>query len=116
MKSLTDYKKFFSSIEDPLEQLDEIEVLLEFLENPRGEIEANYDIGSISREEYETESQEMDSYFKWGMPQISSIKAQHSDLIVERSKKSWSGHKRLQFPVVWNRESYNKIETRLNQK
>jgi hypothetical protein len=110
MKSLTDYKKFFSSIEDPLEQLDEIEVLLEFLENPRGEIEANYDIGSISREEYETESQEMDSYFKWGMPQISSIKAQHSDLIVERSKKSWSGHKRLQFPVVWNRESYNKIE------
>jgi hypothetical protein len=110
MKSLTDYKKFFSSIEDPLEQLDEIEVLLEFLENPRGEIEANYDMGSISREEYETESQEMDSYFKWGMPQISSIKAQHSDLIVERSKKSWSGHKRLQFPVVWNRESYNKIE------
>ena len=110
MKSLTDYKKFFSSIEDPLEQLDEIEVLLEFLENPRGEIEANYDIGSISREEYETESQEMDSYFKWGMPQISSIKAQHSDLIDERSKKSWSGHKRLQFPVVWNRESYNKIE------
>ena len=60
MKSLTDYKKFFSSIEDPLEQLDEIEVLLEFLENPRGEIEASYDMGSISREEYETESQEMD--------------------------------------------------------
>jgi hypothetical protein len=110
MKSLTDYKKFFSSIEDPLEQLDEIEVLLEFLENPLGEIEANYDMGSISREEYETESQEMDSYFKWGMPQISSIKAQHSDLIVERSKKSWSGHERLKFPVVWNRESYNKIE------
>ena len=110
MRSLTDYKKFFSSIEDPLEQLDEIEVLLEFLEYPRGEIEGHYDMGSISREEYETESQEMDSYFKWGMPQISSIKAQHSDLIVERSKKSWSGHKRLQFPVVWNRESYNKIE------
>ena len=110
MQSLDEYKNFVSTIKDPLEQLDEIEVLLEFLENPRGEIEANYDMGSISREEYETESQEMDSYFKWGMPQISSIKAQHSDLIVERSKKSWSGHKRLQFPVVWNRESYNKIE------
>ena len=53
MESLTDYKKFFSSIEDPLEQLDEIEVLLEFLENPRGEIEAHYDMGSISREEYD---------------------------------------------------------------
>ena len=110
MKSLTDYKKFFSSIEDPLEQLDEIEVLLEFLENPRGEIEANYDMGSISREEYETESQEMDSYFKWGMPQISALKTEHADIINKRAKKAWSGHKRLKFPVVWNRESYNKIE------
>ena len=44
------------------------------------------------------------------MPQISSLKAQHSDFIVERSKKAWSGHERLKFPVVWNRESYNKIE------
>jgi len=110
MESLTDYKKFFSSIEDPLEQLDEIEVLLEFLENPRGEIEANYDMGSISREEYETESQEMDSYFKWGMPQISALKTEHADIINKRAKKAWSGHERLQFPVVWNRESYNKIE------
>jgi len=110
MKSLTDYKKFFSSIEDPLEQLDEIEVLLEFLENPRGEIEAHYDMGSISREAYETESQELDSYFNWGMPQISALKTEHADIINKRAKKAWSGHERLQFPVVWNRESYNKIE------
>ena len=110
MRSLTDFKKFFSSIEDPLEQLDEIEVLLECLENPRTEIEGHYDFGSISREEYETESQEMDSYFKWGNEEITSIKAQYSDLIEERSEKSWSGHKRLKFPVVWNRKSYNKIE------
>ena len=73
MRSLTDFKKFFSSIEDPLEQLDEIEVLLEFLEYPQGEIEGHYDMGSISREEYETKSQELDSYFKWGNEQISSI-------------------------------------------
>ena len=110
MKSLTDYKKFFSSIEDPLEQLDEIEVLLEFLEYPQGEIEGHYDMGSISREEYETKSQELDSYFKWGMPQISALKTEHADIINKRAKKAWSGHKRLQFPVVWNRESYNKIE------
>ena len=110
MKSLTDYKKFFSSIEDPLEQLDEIEVLLEFLEYPQGEIEGHYDMGSISREAYETESQELDSYFKWGMPQISALKTEHADIINKRAKKAWSGHERLQFPVVWNRESYNKIE------
>ena len=110
MQSLDEYKNFVSTIKDPLERLDEIEVLLEFLENPRGEIEANYDMGSISREEYETESQEMDSYFKWGMPQISALKTEHADIINKRAKKAWSGHERLKFPVVWNRESYNKIE------
>ena len=110
MKSLTDYKKFFSSIEDPLERLDGIEVLLEDLENPLTEIQGNYDMGRISSEEYETESQKIDSCFRWGNDEISSIKDLHSDLIEERSKNSWSGHNRLKFPVVWNRESYNKIE------
>ena len=110
MQSLDEYKNFVSTIKDPLERLDEIEVLLEFLENPRTDIQAHYDMGSISREEYETESQEMDSYFKWGMPQISALKTEHADIINKRAKKAWSGHKRLKFPVVWNRESYNKIE------
>ena len=110
MQSLDEYKNFVSTIKDPLERLDEIEVLLEFLENPRTDIQAHYDMGSISREEYETESQEMDSYFKWGMPQISALKTEHADIINKRAKKAWSGHERLQFPVVWNRESYNKIE------
>ena len=110
MKSLTDYTKFFSSIEDPLERLDGIEVLLEDLENPLTEIQGNYDMGRISSEEYETESQKIDSCFRWGNDEISSIKDLHSDLIEERSKNSWSGHNRLKFPVVWDRDSYNKIE------
>ena len=110
MESLTDYKKFFSSIEDPLERLDGIEVLLEDLENPLTEIQGNYDMGRISSEEYETESQKIDSCFRWGNDEISSIKDLHSDLIEERSKNSWSGHNRLKFPVVWDRDSYNKIE------
>ena len=110
MQSLDEYKNFVSTIKDPLERLDEIEVLLEFLENPRTDIQAHYDMGSISREAYETESQELDSYFNWGMPQISALKTEHADIINKRAKKAWSGHERLQFPVVWNRESYNKIE------
>ena len=110
MQSLDEYKNFVSTIKDPLERLDEIEVLLEFLENPRTEIEGHYDMGSISREAYETESQELDSYFNWGMPQISALKTEHADIINKRAEKAWSGHERLQFPVVWNRESYNKIE------
>ena len=110
MQSLDEYKNFVSTIKDPLERLDEIEALLEFLENPRTEIEGHYDMGSISREAYETESQELDSYFNWGMPQISALKTEHADIINKRAKKAWSGHERLQFPVVWNRESYSKIE------
>ena len=110
MQSLDEYKNFVSTIKDPLERLDEIEAFLEFLENPRTEIEGHYDMGSISREAYETESQELDSYFNWGMPQISALKTEHADIINKRAKKAWSGHKRLKFPVVWNRESYNKIE------
>ena len=110
MEYLDGYKNFVSTIKDPLERLDEIEVLLEFLENPRTEIEGHYHMGSISREAYETESQELDSYFKWGMPQISALKTEHADIINKRAKKAWSGHERLKFPVVWNRESYNKIE------
>jgi hypothetical protein len=110
MQSLDEYKNFVSTIKDPLERLDEIEALLEFLENPRTEIEGHYDMGSISREAYETESQELDSYLNWGMPQISALKTEHADIINKRAKKAWSGHERLQFPVVWNRESYNKIE------
>ena len=110
MQSLDEYKNFVSTIKDPLERLDEIEALLEFLENPRTEIEGHYYMGSISREAYETESQELDSYFNWGMPQISALKTEHADIINKRAEKAWSGHKRLKFPVVWNRESYNKIE------
>ena len=110
MQSLDEYKNFVSTIKDPLERLDEIEALLEFLENPRTDIQGHYDMGSISREAYETESQELDSYFNWGMPQISALKTEHADIINKRAKKAWSGHKRLKFPVVWNRESYNKIE------
>ena len=44
------------------------------------------------------------------MPQISALKTEHADIINKRAEKAWPGHERLQFPVVWNRESYNKIE------
>jgi hypothetical protein len=67
-------------------------------------------MGLISDKEYKSLVNERDSFFKWCNEEITSIKAQHSDLIDERSKKAWSGHNRLKFPVVWDRDSYNKIE------
>ena len=110
MEYLDGYKDFVSTIKDPLERLDDIEVYLDDFERGFDQIEGNHEMGLISNKEYKIQVKERDSFFKWGNEQISSIKAQHSDLIDERSKKSWSGHNRLKFPVVWNRDSYNKIE------
>ena len=110
MKYLDDYKNFVSTIEDPLERLDDIEVYLEDFENGFDQIIGNHALGLISNKKYKSQVKERDSFFKWGNAQISALKAEHADLINKRAKNSWSGHKRLQFPVVWNRESYNKIE------
>ncbi len=107
---LDEYKNFVSTIKDPLERLDDIEVYLDDFERGFDQIYGNHAIGRISNKEYKILVKERDSFFKWGNEEITSIKAQYSDLIEERSEKSWSGHKRLKFPVVWNRKSYNKIE------
>ena len=115
MEYLDQYKNFVSTIKDPLERLDEIETYLGLLEDPQTSIEGHYYMGRISREEYETESQALDSYFDWGMLQISALKTEHADIINKRAKKAWSGHERLKFPVVWNRESYNKIEPEIKK-
>ena len=110
MEYLDGYKDFVSTIKDPLERLDDIEVYMEDFERGFDQIDGNHEMGLVSNKEYKIQVKERDSFFKWGNEQISSIKAQHSDLIDERSKKSWSGHNRLKFPVVWDRDSYNKIE------
>ena len=110
MEYLDGYKDFVSTIKDPLERLDDIEVYLDDFERGFDQIEGNHDMGLISYKEYKSLVKERDGLFLWGNEEITSIKDLHSDLIDERSNKSWSGHKRLQFPVVWNRESYNKIE------
>jgi hypothetical protein len=110
MEYLDGYKDFVSTIKDPLERLDDIEVYLDDFERGFDQIEGNHEMGLISNKEYKSLVKERDGLFLWGNEEITSIKDLHSDLIEERSKKSWSGHKRLKFPVVWNRGSYNKIE------
>ena len=110
MEYLDGYKDFISTIKDPLERLDDIEVYLDDFERGFDQIEGNHAMGLISNKEYKSLVKERDGLFLWGNEEITSIKDLHSDLIEERSEKSWSGHKRLKFPVVWNRKSYNKIE------
>ena len=110
MEYLDGYKNFVSTIKAPLERLDEIEVYLDDFERGFDQIEGNHEMGLISNKEYKSLVKERDGLFLWGNEEITSIKDLHSDLIEERSKNSWSGHNRLKFPVVWDRDSYNKIE------
>jgi len=110
MKYIAEYKKYFSTIGDPLEKLDDIETYMDDLERCFDQIDGKHEMGLISNKEYKIQVKERDSFFKWCNEEMTSIKDQYSDLIDERSKKAWSGHKRLTFPVVWNRDSYNKIE------
>ena len=110
MKYIAEYKKYVSTIGDPLERLDDIETYLEDFERGFNQIDGNHEMGLISDKEYKSLVKERDSFLKWCNEEITSIKVEHSDLIDDRSKKAWSGHKRLKFPVVWNRGSYNKIE------
>jgi len=44
------------------------------------------------------------------------MKVEFADLIKEREKKAWKGHVRLPYPVVWDRDSYNKIEPEVREK
>ena len=110
MKYIAEYKKYISTIGDPLEKLDDIETYMDDLERCFDQIDGKHEMGLISNKEYKIQVKERDSFFKWCNEEMTSIKDQYSDLIDERSKKAWSGHKRLTFPVVWNRDSYNKIE------
>jgi hypothetical protein len=78
VKYLQEYKKFFCSILDPLERLDDLEVNLEDLDTHSTDHEANYDIGQISHEEYKLEAKELNDF---------SIGARNRFLFYKRSMR-----------------------------
>ena len=83
VKYLQEYKKFFCSILDPLERLDDLEVNLEDLDTHSTDHEANYDFGQISHEEYKLEAKELNDFFNWGKKQISILQKEYADQIKE---------------------------------
>ena len=110
MKYLQEYKEFFSSIDDSLERLDDLEVQLEGLEIVSDQIYGNHELCVISEDEFQSKTKEINSFIEWVTSQISNLETEYADLIGTRKKKAWPGHERLPFPVVWNRKSYNKVE------
>ena len=107
-----EYKAAVKEIEDPVDRLDELNAMrsyafIEEMESHRVRIRSKEDL---------LISQRFDLFLEWVDEEIQSMKVEFADLIKEREKKAWKGHVRLPYPVVWDRDSYNKIEPEVREK
>ncbi len=107
-----EYKAAAKEIEDPVDRLDELDAMrsyafIEEMESHRVRIRSKEDL---------LISQRFHLFLEWVDEEIKSMKVEFADLIKEREKKAWKGHVRLPYPVVWDRDSYNKIEPEVREK
>ena len=107
-----EYKAAAKEIEDPVDRLDELNAMrsyafIEEMESHRVRMRSEEDL---------LISQRFDLFLEWVDEEIKSMKVEFADLIKEREKKAWKGHVRLPYPVVWDRDSYNKIEPEVREK
>ena len=105
-----EYKAAAKEIEDPVDRLDELDAtrgyaFFEVRESHRARIGSEEDLIF----------QRFDLFLEWVDEEIKSMKVKFADLIKEREKKAWKGHVRLPYPVVWDRDSYNKIEPEVRE-
>ena len=106
-----EYKAAVKEIEDPVDRLDELNAtrgyaFIEEMESHRVRIRSEKDL---------LISQRFHLFLEWVDEEIQSMKVEFADLIKEREKKAWKGHVRLPYPVVWDRDSYNKIEPEVRE-
>ena len=107
-----EYKAAVKEIEDPVDLIDELNAKrgYAFLE------EMDCDRVRIRTEEQLLISQRFKHFLEWVDQEIKSMRNEFADLIKEREKKAWNDHVRLPYPLVWNRDSYNKIEPEVREK
>ena len=106
-----EYKAAAKEIEDPVDRLDELNAtrgyaFIEEMESHRVRIRSEKDL---------LISQRFHHFLEWVDEEIQSMKVEFADLIKEREKKAWKGHVRLPYPVVWDRDSYNKIKPEVRE-
>ena len=70
MEYLDGYKNFVSTIKDPLERLDDIEVYLDEFERGFDQIEGNNEMGLLSNKEYKILVKERDSFLNGEMRRL----------------------------------------------
>ena len=107
-----EYKAAVKEIEDPVDRLDELNAtrgyaFLDAMESHRVRIPSKNDL---------LISQRFDLFLEWVDEEIKSMKVEFADLIKERDKKAQNDNVRLPYPLVWNRDSYNKIEPEVREK
>ena len=70
MEYINEYKNFVSTIIDPLERLDDIEVYLDDFESSFDQIEGNHEMGLISNKEYKILVKERDIFLNGEMRRL----------------------------------------------
>ena len=105
-----EYKAAVKEIEDPVDRLDELNAKLNYAD-------MDYIYSHLGGDEERSSliDQRMDIFKAWVDQEIKSLKSEFNDLIKAREKKAWKGHLRLPYPVVWDRDSYNKIEPEVRE-
>ena len=107
--NIKEYKSFLKTIKEPLIRLDHVEVKkLEAL----GELEMlelNFR-DSKDEDKFTKLSKDILELISWCEEEIDSLRDNYPIKIEQRKEASWVGHHRLPFPVVWDRETYNKVE------
>ena len=106
-----EYKAAVKEIEDPVDRLDELNANLNY-----ADVDCMYSHNWVDKERSSLIAKRMDIFSAWVDQEIKSLKSEFNDLIKTREKKAWKGHVRLPYPVVWDRDSYNKIEPEVREK
>jgi|GEM_PF-5655885 len=106
-----EYKAAAKEIEDPVDRLDELNAKLNY-----ADMDYIYSHLGGDEERSSLMTKRMDIFKAWVDQEIKSLKSEFNDLIKAREKKAWKGHVRLPYPVVWDRDSYNKIEPEVREK
>ena len=101
-----EYKASLEQIEDLIDRHDELKASL---------YKADCEQMVLFDYEYKIISDRHDEFASWAYPELKKLEKEISKHLSERAKYTWKGHTRLPYPVVWDRNSYNKIEPEIRK-
>ena len=103
-------KNYFFSFLDPIQKLNAMEAELEQIKITEENLVLDSVFNSLPEETFKSETKNLNEIKDWIHSKKEEIYTSNKSLLKETEQKSWPGHKRLPFPVAWDRESFNKVE------